>query len=74
MVGRTVWATWITKSTLNHQVLDLLLGHWSLKVIEVVAGVHDPPPTWLVNAENWEAIILVAQLELHPLLGYLSTS
>mmetsp|Transcript_70157 Transcript_70157/g.146772 ORF Transcript_70157/g.146772 Transcript_70157/m.146772 type:complete len:654 (-) Transcript_70157:1258-3219(-) len=61
-VGGTVGATRVAEASLLHQLLALLLGHRGLDLVDLVAGVHDPPPAGLVDAENGEAIVLHAHL------------
>mmetsp|Transcript_42308 Transcript_42308/g.76508 ORF Transcript_42308/g.76508 Transcript_42308/m.76508 type:complete len:223 (+) Transcript_42308:1646-2314(+) len=51
-----------------HQFLDLLLSRSLLDLVDLVAGVHDPPPSWLVDAKDGEAVILHVHLHVLDLV------
>merc|ERR1719188_1924978 len=63
-----VWASWVAEASLLHQLLALLLGDLVLQIVGLVASVHDPPPSWLVDRQDWETVILHANLLIFDLV------
>mmetsp|Transcript_85261 Transcript_85261/g.241763 ORF Transcript_85261/g.241763 Transcript_85261/m.241763 type:complete len:462 (+) Transcript_85261:1866-3251(+) len=61
-VCRAVGAARVSEASLLHELLALLLRHLVLKLVDLVAGVHDPPPAGLVHTEDGETVVLHAHL------------
>mmetsp|Transcript_31474 Transcript_31474/g.98731 ORF Transcript_31474/g.98731 Transcript_31474/m.98731 type:complete len:465 (-) Transcript_31474:435-1829(-) len=61
-VGRAVRASGVSKADGLHQLLHGVLGHRILDFVDVVAGVLHPPPAWLVDGEDGEAVVLHSHL------------
>eukprot|EP00438_Fugacium_kawagutii_P013084 Skav213385 [mRNA] locus=scaffold797:330873:332102:+ [translate_table: standard] len=67
-VCSTVWSSRVAETNGLHQFLHRVFLHRRLQLVNVVAGVHHPPPTRLIHRQDGEAIILNTHLLIFDLM------